>query len=85
MARKKALEQLETIVNNTEVTFQAIWPIVKFLLRDMDQGHQLPFMVLQVLSFIHPRKPTQLLTAWKISSHTMICEENHERRVEAPP
>jgi hypothetical protein len=30
-------------------------------------------MVLQALNFIHPRKPTQLLTAWKISSHTMIC------------
>jgi hypothetical protein len=30
-------------------------------------------MVLQALNFIHPRKPTQFLTAWKISSHTMIC------------
>jgi hypothetical protein len=39
----------------------------------MDQGHQLPFMVLQALNFIHPRKPMKLLTAWKISSHTMIC------------
>jgi hypothetical protein len=29
----------------------------------MDQGHQLPFMVLQDLNFNHPRKPTQLLTA----------------------
>jgi hypothetical protein len=49
----------------------------------MDQGHQLLFMALQVLHFIRPRKPTQLLTAWKISSHTLTCDENHERQGEA--
>jgi hypothetical protein len=30
-------------------------------------------MVLQALDFIHPRKPTQLPTVWKFSSHHMIC------------
>jgi hypothetical protein len=37
----------------------------------MYQGHQLPFIVLQALNFIHSRKPTKSLTAWKIISHTM--------------
>jgi hypothetical protein len=50
-----------------------MWPIAKSLLKGMDQGHQLLFMVLHALNFIRPRKPTQLLTAWKISSHTMTC------------
>jgi hypothetical protein len=35
----------------------------------MDQGHKLLLMALQALKSIRPRKPTQLLTAWKISSH----------------
>jgi hypothetical protein len=49
----------------------------------MGQEHQLLFMVLQALYFIHPRKPTQVQTAWKISSRTMtLCDESHERRVE---
>jgi hypothetical protein len=36
------------------------------------------------LSFIRPRKPTQLLIAWKnqFTPHD-LCDENHERRVEA--
>jgi hypothetical protein len=43
----------------------------------MDKGHQLLFIVHQALNFIHPRKPTQLLTVWKFS------DENHEWWVEA--
>jgi hypothetical protein len=33
MTRKKALEQWETKISNTEVTPQAIWPIAKSLLK----------------------------------------------------
>jgi hypothetical protein len=40
-------------------------------------------MVFQALHFIHPRKPGQLLTARKISSHYDLRDENSERRVEA--
>jgi hypothetical protein len=47
--RKKALEQWETKVSDTEVTPQTIWPIAKSLL--------------QALNFIRLRKPTQLLIA----------------------
>jgi hypothetical protein len=39
----------------------------------MDQGHQLPFMVLQALNFIRQKKPMQLLTVSKLSSHHIIC------------
>jgi hypothetical protein len=37
------------------------------------EGHQLLFMVLQALNFILSKKPTQLLTVWKLSSHHLIC------------
>jgi hypothetical protein len=73
IARKEALERWEIKISNTEVTSQTIWPIAKSLLKRDGQGHQMPFTVFQALHFIHPRKPTQLLNAWKISSHTMIC------------
>jgi hypothetical protein len=46
----------------------------------MDQGHELLFIVHQALNFIHQKKPTQLLTLWKPHE---LCDENHERRVEA--
>jgi hypothetical protein len=73
MTHKKELERWETKIGNTEVTPQAIWPIAKSLLRGMDQGHQLLFIVHQALNFIHQKKPTQLLTVWKLSSHHMDC------------
>jgi hypothetical protein len=40
-------------------------------------------MVLQALNFIRPRKPTQLLTAWKIGSQHDLRDKNHKWRVEA--
>jgi hypothetical protein len=73
MAHIKTHERWETKISNTEVTPQDIWPIAKFLLNRDGPRHKLPFMVLQALNFIHPRKPTQFLIAWKINSHTMIC------------
>jgi hypothetical protein len=73
MTRIKELKQWEPKISNTDVTPQAISSIAKSLLNRDGQAHQLPFMVLQALYFIRPRKPMQLLTAWKISSHTMIC------------
>jgi hypothetical protein len=39
----------------------------------MDQGHQLLFVVLQA----------NAIADWKFSSHHMMCDENHERRMEA--
>jgi hypothetical protein len=70
MTCKKALERWETKISNTEVTLQAILPIAKSPLKR--DGPREP-TALQALNFIHPRKPAQLLTAWKIGSHTMIC------------
>jgi hypothetical protein len=40
-------------------------------------------MVLQALNFIHQKKPTQLLIVWKLSLHHIMCDENHEERLEA--
>jgi hypothetical protein len=73
MTRKKELEQWETKIGNVEVTPQAIWPIMKSLVKRDGPRAQLLFMVLQAQNFIRLRKPTQLLTLWKFSSHHMIC------------
>jgi hypothetical protein len=69
MTQGKALERCEIKIGNTEVIRQTIWPIVKSLLR---RGR------LRAQTAIHGplgRKfhSKQLLNAWRISSHTMIC------------
>jgi hypothetical protein len=71
MTRINALERWQTQIIKTEVTPQAIWPIAKSLLKRDGPRAPTAILVLQALNFIHPRKPTQLLAAWKISSHTM--------------
>jgi hypothetical protein len=43
MTQKKALERWETVLANTEVTPQAIWPIAKSL-TSRDGPRELPFM-----------------------------------------
>jgi hypothetical protein len=58
MTRKKALERWETKIGNSGyVAHCKIRPKEGWI------------MVLQALNFIRPRKPTQLLTAWKLSSY----------------
>jgi hypothetical protein len=85
MTHKKALERWETKISNSEVTPQAIWPIAKSLLKGMDHGHHLLFMVLQALHFIHPfEKASAIADCLKIqfTPHD-LCDDNHEQRVEA--
>jgi hypothetical protein len=61
-----------------------MWHIAKSLLKR--DGPRAPTAIhgSSGLKFIHPRKPMQLPTDWKIkfSPHD-LCDENHERRVEA--
>jgi hypothetical protein len=73
MTRKKALEWWETKIGNTEVTLHAILPIAKSLPK-MD-GPRAPTAIHgpSGLVFHALTKPVQLLTAWKINSHTVIC------------
>jgi hypothetical protein len=64
--RKRALEQWETALANTEETPQAIWPIAKSLTnRD---GPRAPTAIHGLLGLT-----VQLLTVWNISSHHMPC------------
>jgi hypothetical protein len=73
MIRKKALERWETKKDNTEVTPQAIWPIAKSLLKKDWPRAPTSIHGASGLKFHSSSNPTQLLTAWKISSHTMTC------------
>jgi hypothetical protein len=50
----------------------------------MDQGRQLPFMVLEALNVIHPIKANAIADCLENQfTHHDLCDENHERRVEA--
>jgi hypothetical protein len=73
MTHKKALERWETKISNAEVTPHTIWPIAKSLFKR--DGPKAPTAIhgASGLKFIPPRKPRQLLTVWKFSSHHMSC------------
>jgi hypothetical protein len=78
------LERWETKINNTEVTPQAIWPIAKSLLKW--DGPRAPTAIhgLTGLKF-HPSEKANA-TAECLENqftHHDLCDENHERRVEA--
>jgi hypothetical protein len=71
MIRKKTLEQWETKLENTELTPQAIWPIAKSL-TGMDLKSQ-------------PEDKANAIADCLENQFTPhdLCDENHERRVEA--
>jgi hypothetical protein len=78
MTRKKALEWWETMIGNTEVTHQALWPIAKSLLtRD---GPRVP----TGLKF-HPSEKANAIADCLETEFTPAdwCDKNHEWRVEA--
>jgi hypothetical protein len=84
MTRKKALERWETKISNTEVTPQAIWPIVKSLLKR--DGPRAPTAIHGASDLkIHPlEKANAIADCLEIQFTTNdLCDENHERRVEA--
>jgi hypothetical protein len=84
MTRKKALERWETKTNNTEITPEAIWPIVKSLLKRDGPRAPTAIHALSGLNF-HPSEKANA-TADCLENqftHHDLCDENHERREEA--
>jgi hypothetical protein len=84
MTRKKALERWETKISNAEVTPQAIWPIAKSLLKR--DGPRAPTAIhcASGLKF-HPSDKANAIAdtlEFQFTPHD-LCDENHERRVEA--
>jgi hypothetical protein len=84
MIRKKALEQWETAVTNTELTPPAIWPIAKSLTnRD---GPRVPTAIHGLLELkYHPVDKANEIADCLENQFTPhdLCDQNHERRVEA--
>jgi hypothetical protein len=84
MTRKKALERWETKLANTELTPQALWPIAKSLTnRD---GPRAPTAIHGLLGLqYHPVGKANAIADCLENQFTPheLCEENHERRVEA--
>lgn len=77
MTRRKALKLRETKISNCEVIPQAIWPIAKFLMnRDGPKKHHPLSTDFPVSDLFLWRKPTQLLSVWKMCSHHMNCVTN---------
>jgi hypothetical protein len=84
MTRKKALERWETKISNTEVTPEAIWPIAKSLL--MMAGPRVPTAIHgpSGLKFHPSEKANAIADCLEIQfTPHGLCDENHERRVEA--
>jgi hypothetical protein len=82
--RKKAPERWETKISNAEAKPQAIWPIAKsFLKRD---GPRAPTAIhgASGLKF-HPSEKANAIADCLENqfTHHDLCDENHERRVEA--
>jgi hypothetical protein len=84
MTRKKALERWETTLSNTEETPRAIWPIAKSLThRD---GPRAPTAIHGPLGLkFHPVDKANTIADCLENQFTPhdLCDENHERRVEA--
>jgi DNA polymerase III delta subunit len=84
MTRKKALGRWETKKRKCEVTPQSIWPIAKSLLRR--DGPRAPTAIHGLLGqkFL-PLEKTNAIADCLENQFTLhdLCDENHERRVEA--
>jgi hypothetical protein len=84
MTRKKKLERWETKISNTEVTPQAIWPIAKSLLKR--DGPRAPTAIHGPSGIkFHPSEKDNAIADCLENqfTHHDLCDENHERRVEA--
>jgi hypothetical protein len=82
--KKKALERWEAKLANTEATPHAIWPIAKSLI-DRD-GPRAPTGIHGPLGVkLHPLKKANSIADCLEKQFTPheLCEENHERCVEA--
>jgi hypothetical protein len=84
MSREKALERWETKIHNSEVTPQAMSPIVKSLLKS--NGPRAPTAIRgpSGLKF-HPSEKINVISDHLENrfTHHDLCDKNHEQRVEA--
>jgi hypothetical protein len=84
MTCKKALERWETKINNTEVPPKAIWPIAKSLLKRDGLRAATAIHGPSVLSFLPSEKSNAIANCLENQfTHHDLCDEKHERRVEA--
>jgi hypothetical protein len=84
MMRKKTIERWETKISNAEVTPQAILPIAKSLLKR--DGPRAPIAIHGTtgLKFLPSEKANAIADFLEIQfTPHELCDENHERRVEA--
>jgi hypothetical protein len=83
MTLRKALEQWETEIRICQVTAQALWPIVKPLMkRDERNSPTAPYGALGTT--YHPNKKTKVIADY-LANHLAphdLCDESHERQVE---
>jgi hypothetical protein len=84
MTRKKSLERWKTKISNTEVTPKAIWPIAKSLLKRAGPRAPTAIHGTSGLKFHPSEKANGIADCLENQfTHHDLCDENHERRVEA--
>jgi hypothetical protein len=84
MTRRRALERWETKIANTDVTPQAIWPIVKSLMRR--DGAKKPTAIHGPLGLtFHSLEKANAITDCLENQFTLhdLGDENHKHQVEA--
>jgi hypothetical protein len=84
MTRKKAFKRRETKVSYCEVTPHAVWPLAKSLMRRYRPKSPSAIHGPSGLYFL-PVEKTNTIADCLENQFTpcVLCEENHERRVEA--
>jgi hypothetical protein len=84
MTRKKAFEQWETKISNTELTPQVIWPIAKSLLKRNGSRTLTAIHGASGLKF-HPSEKANAIVEYLEIQFTPpdLCDENNERRLQA--
>jgi hypothetical protein len=84
MTHRRALERWETKIANTDVTPQAMWPIVKSLMKKA--GPKKPTAIHGPFGLIfHPLEKANTIADCLENQFTLhdLCDENHKRQVEA--
>jgi hypothetical protein len=84
MIPRKAIERWEARIGNCEVTPHAIWPVAKSLMKR--DGPKAPTAIHCLLGLkYHPLEKANVIAGCLKNHFTPndLCDENHERRVEA--
>jgi len=84
MTRRKLIEQWDTRLGNCEVTPRAIWPIARALLNRDAPKAPTAIHGYRGLKFLPYEKANAIADCLENRfTHHDLCEEHHERRVEA--